>query len=466
MAKRFLALALAAVLTLTVGVTFRPVTAQAAPAPLPVTAMSVTAQPQLAYAELDTLDLSAIQVTLTYSDDSTAIIGFADFAANRITTAYSNGWLATSGSDALTMAQFNGLSVVLVCGLVTTGTDALTITPNASFDVNGDGKVDSADLALIMANLNKKASTNATTKKCDVNASGVVDLADYALVSNYISSLNAAATLPMAPEPAALTNALQAFAADNGSVSVLVNGEEVSGSPLDTVGGNTALDATVTDGDPVQVTASPAAGYVFSEWTVTDADGGAIDLTGVAGLEDLTQAALSFDMPAADLSFTPSFEKAPKTVATVTIKTIPSSVTLDAGKSGVINPAGGVITVAYTDPVTYPNIDVPMTDAGVACGTADTSKVGWQTVAVTYGGVSADLYVVVEPGGTVKALTFNADTQTVADEGAWPLTWVKLPDGNGVLKSNYKGGGNGATQQKIGLQNAYTMAQLQTAQHV
>ncbi|MCL2462269.1 MAG: Ig-like domain-containing protein, partial [Defluviitaleaceae bacterium] len=198
MAKRLLALVLAAAIALSVGVTFRPQAAQAATNP--VTAMSVATQPQLAYVEMNTLDLSGLSVTLIYSDTTTATVGFADLAANGVTLAYSNGWLATQG-DMLTVAGFNGLTIVLTCGKVTAETGALAVTVNSAYDVNGDGKVDAADLALIMANLNKKATASAAAKKCDVNGSGTVDTLDYALVANYIAGVSGAATPEPAPTP-------------------------------------------------------------------------------------------------------------------------------------------------------------------------------------------------------------------------------------------------------------------------
>ena len=156
-----------------------------------LTGMTVTAQPKLAYTETDKLDLSALTVTLTYSDGSERTVAYADFAAEGLTTAYSNGKAAASG-DVLTAAGYNGLTIVVTDGDLTAQTGALSVAINASYDVNGDGKIDSADLALIMANLNKKASTNAVTKKCDVDGNGMVDINDYALVAAYIAAMAAA----------------------------------------------------------------------------------------------------------------------------------------------------------------------------------------------------------------------------------------------------------------------------------
>ncbi|MCL2461194.1 MAG: dockerin type I domain-containing protein [Defluviitaleaceae bacterium] len=152
--------------------------------------MDIAAQPTLAYTELDQLDLSGLSVLLTYSDDSSETVAYADFAAKGITVAYSDGNPAQSG-DIMKVAVHNGLTIVITYDGLTAETGALSVTVNAAYDVNGDGKVDSADLLLIMANLNKKASTNAVTKKCDVNNSGMVDMADYNLVAAYIAAVAA-----------------------------------------------------------------------------------------------------------------------------------------------------------------------------------------------------------------------------------------------------------------------------------
>lgn len=159
--------------------------------PLPVAALvsvSVETQPKLAYTELDTLDLSGLRVTLNYSGGMTKTVGYADFAANGITLAYSNGKAAAQG-DVLKTAIHNGLVIVITCGGFTAKTGALSVKINSKYDINGDGKVDASDLALIMSNLNKKASTNAVTKKCDLDGDGVVTMADYNMLAAYIAEI-------------------------------------------------------------------------------------------------------------------------------------------------------------------------------------------------------------------------------------------------------------------------------------
>ncbi|MCL2462679.1 MAG: dockerin type I domain-containing protein, partial [Defluviitaleaceae bacterium] len=156
-----------------------------------VTDMQIVSQPKLIYNELDTLDLSALFVEVTYGGGSSETVKYADFESRSITLAYSSGNPAAMG-DVLRLSKHNGLTIVITCGNVTAETAALTVTINAKYDINGDGKVDSADLTLIMANLNKKASTNATTKKCDVDGNGIVDMADYSAVAAYIAAVAAA----------------------------------------------------------------------------------------------------------------------------------------------------------------------------------------------------------------------------------------------------------------------------------
>ncbi|MCL2462001.1 MAG: dockerin type I domain-containing protein, partial [Defluviitaleaceae bacterium] len=151
-----------------------------------LTGIAVETQPNLTYNVTDKLDLSLLSVTLTYSDGSAQTAAYADFAENGITLTYSGGSPAADG-DILKIAQ-NGMTLVATCGGLTAETGALVVTIIAAYDINGDGKVDSADLALIMANLNKKASTNAVTKKCDVDGNGIVDMNDYALVAAYIAA--------------------------------------------------------------------------------------------------------------------------------------------------------------------------------------------------------------------------------------------------------------------------------------
>ncbi|MCL2461975.1 MAG: dockerin type I domain-containing protein, partial [Defluviitaleaceae bacterium] len=163
-----------------------------AAADVTLTGIAVETQPKLTYTETDKLDLSLLSVTLSYSDGSTQTVPYADFAADGgFALAYPNGDAAAQG-DVMT-AAYNGLTIAITYGDFTANTGALSVTVNAAYDVNGDGKVDSADLALIMANLNKKAATNAVTKKCDVDGSGMVDMNDYALVAAYIAAVAAAA---------------------------------------------------------------------------------------------------------------------------------------------------------------------------------------------------------------------------------------------------------------------------------
>ncbi|MCL2462104.1 MAG: dockerin type I domain-containing protein, partial [Defluviitaleaceae bacterium] len=153
--------------------------------------ISVAAQPKLIYTELETLDLSGLSVTLSCDDGSSNTVAYADFADNGVTLAYSNGKPAAQG-DVLTVSAHNGLMIVIFCDGLTAFTGALVVSMNSAYDLNGDGKVNSNDLAFLMTYLGKKASSSAAAMKCDLDGNGVVDASDYALLSAYIAAVAAA----------------------------------------------------------------------------------------------------------------------------------------------------------------------------------------------------------------------------------------------------------------------------------
>jgi predicted outer membrane repeat protein len=94
-------------------------------------AIVIKTQPnKLVYTEGDTLDLTGLEVTLTYSDGSTAEIGLADFDTNVITADPSNGTV-------LTVADHDGKPVTLIWNSLTTTTDALTVLlPITTYTIN------------------------------------------------------------------------------------------------------------------------------------------------------------------------------------------------------------------------------------------------------------------------------------------------------------------------------------------
>lgn len=57
-----------------------------------------------------------------------------------------------------------------------------------SEDVNGDGKVDATDLALVAVKYNKKTSDTGFDAKCDINTSGLIDIFDIVMVSKKIEA--------------------------------------------------------------------------------------------------------------------------------------------------------------------------------------------------------------------------------------------------------------------------------------
>jgi len=57
----------------------------------------------------------------------------------------------------------------------------------AKYDLNGDGKIDAADLAYLMSYLNKKANSSAAAKKCDLDGDGTVTTADYQALAGFIA---------------------------------------------------------------------------------------------------------------------------------------------------------------------------------------------------------------------------------------------------------------------------------------
>jgi hypothetical protein len=71
-----------------------------------------------------------------------------------------------------------------------------TLTPVVQGDVNGDGKIDTADLAIITANLGLKTKSVGVDPRADVNLDGVVDALDSAVVSKVLPAVTAAKAGP------------------------------------------------------------------------------------------------------------------------------------------------------------------------------------------------------------------------------------------------------------------------------
>ena len=88
-----------------------------------VTGIAVKTQPsELAYENGETLNLSGLVATLTYSDDTALDVALANFASNGIYTSPADGTV-------LAYAIHNGQKVLLSCGSYTAETNDLTVIP-------------------------------------------------------------------------------------------------------------------------------------------------------------------------------------------------------------------------------------------------------------------------------------------------------------------------------------------------
>ncbi|MCL2859420.1 MAG: bacterial Ig-like domain-containing protein [Oscillospiraceae bacterium] len=88
-----------------------------------VTSIAVETQPtKLNYVEGQKLDLTGLVVTITYADKTTENVPYSDFASKGFSTSIANG-------KALTVANHNGKAVTLTCYGKTANTDTLTVVP-------------------------------------------------------------------------------------------------------------------------------------------------------------------------------------------------------------------------------------------------------------------------------------------------------------------------------------------------
>jgi len=102
-----------------------------------VNGIQIDSQPAgLIYAEGESLDLTGLQVTLTYIDGSAAAVAAADFGANGITASPANGTV-------LAAATHNGKPVTLSCGGYNTKTGSLIVlkAPTIKSAAAGDSQV-------------------------------------------------------------------------------------------------------------------------------------------------------------------------------------------------------------------------------------------------------------------------------------------------------------------------------------
>jgi len=88
-----------------------------------VTSITVKTQPSdLSYTAGEALDLTGLEVTLTYNDGSTEDVAFADFASKSITASPAN-------ETTLSVAIHNGQAITLTCNSMTATTNNLTVSP-------------------------------------------------------------------------------------------------------------------------------------------------------------------------------------------------------------------------------------------------------------------------------------------------------------------------------------------------
>lgn len=93
-----------------------------------VTDIVVKTQPAtLTYTEGQTLDLTGLEVTLTFGDATTQDVVYADFGAYGISMDYTGAGAAMHG-DRLMVAEHNGKTVTLSCNGQSAQTEALTVS--------------------------------------------------------------------------------------------------------------------------------------------------------------------------------------------------------------------------------------------------------------------------------------------------------------------------------------------------
>lgn len=113
----------------------------------------------------------------TVIDSGSLTAGDADKVISKALT----GKTASSYTYKMVLTGANGVSVE---SLLTVNKQ---VAPPAKPDVNGDGVVDAADLALVAAKYNAVSGTAAYDAKCDMNGDGIIDIYDLTKVSKSIS---------------------------------------------------------------------------------------------------------------------------------------------------------------------------------------------------------------------------------------------------------------------------------------
>ena len=104
---------------------------------------------------------------------------FSNVAGATATTLTFNAALAESGNQY--RAVFTNAS-----GSATTNAATLTVNPPIPGDVNGDGEVNCADLAIVKASFGKKAGQTGFDPRADVNNDGIVNVLDLSFVAKHL----------------------------------------------------------------------------------------------------------------------------------------------------------------------------------------------------------------------------------------------------------------------------------------
>jgi nitrate reductase NapAB chaperone NapD len=100
-----------------------------------VTGIAIKTQPtKLSYVEGQALDLSGLEVTLTYNDGTEETVASADFGNKNITTDPANG-------TALSIDGHNGQPVEVICNGLTAYTNNLTVVDLSGLAIEGDAVV-------------------------------------------------------------------------------------------------------------------------------------------------------------------------------------------------------------------------------------------------------------------------------------------------------------------------------------
>ena len=269
-------------------------------APITVTGITITKQPDLVYLEGISLNLNGLVVELTYSNGTKEDVEAFNFAAKEITT-YINSVAVDgiSSGTVLSIAAHNGQRITVTCNGHSAYTNQLTVVAPPTFNPHPVSQSVAAG-GTVAFTAAATASTGTLFYRWEVSPKGGANWVNvHDLLPSGSFSVNQSSTLTLTNVPASLDGyrfrcnvdnwigsagynyysnpaTLTVTSASAVTYAVTVNGGTGSGSY--------AASATV------YITAdAPAAGKEFDVWTTTSA--------GVS-FADATAASTSFTMPA------------------------------------------------------------------------------------------------------------------------------------------------------------------------